>query len=500
MGVGFDITKLRPNGSPVNNSALTTSGAVSFMELYSMTTGLIGQRGRRGALMISMDVEHPDILEFIHSKRDLDKVTNANISVRFNDNFFENLHKPKNKEIMKEIATSNWQSGEPGSLYWDRVESWHLLQHHPDYVMTSTNPCGEQPLPDYGSCLLGSINLSNFVVSPFTDNAHIDYNRLAEVVQLGVIGLNEVLDDGMKLHPLKEQQETASNFRQIGLGIMGLSDMFIKMGVRYGSEESIELSEELGQGIRNVAYQQSVDLAKIHGTYPKFNREIVSKSEYFKSLPERLQDEIMEHGMRNSHILSIAPTGSISTMWGVSGGIEPIFATSYTRTTKSLATEGDTDYKVYTPVIKELMDKLNIQNEDDLPDYTITSHDIEPIDRIKLQGQWQTVVDSAISSTINLNEDATVEDIEEIYVQAWDYGLKGVTVFRNNCWRAGILSTESKSESVVDKIDELQFQIDELIIDSITENPNLCPMCGGELKHSGGCSECVNCGYSPCSV
>ena len=222
---------------------------------------------------------------------------------------------------------------------------------------------------------------------------------------------------------------------------MGLADMFIKLGVEYGSRESIDLSWELGRVIRNTAYQQSVDLAKIHGTYPKFDSEIVSQSEYFKSLPEELQVEILKYGMRNSHVLSIAPTGSISTMWNISGGIEPIFAKSYTRTTKSLGNNEDIDYKVYTHIVKEFMNRFNITDEEDLPDYFVTSHDIGSIDRIKLQSAWQNVVDSAISSTINLDESVTPEEISEIYKLAWSYNLKGITVFRNNCFRTGILTT-----------------------------------------------------------
>lgn len=438
-GVGFDISLLRPTGSKVNNSAITTSGPVSFMPLYSMTTEIIGQRGRRGALMLSMDVDHLDILDFINVKNDLNAVTSANISVRTNDKFFNSIQEDKNQNILDAIAESNWKSGEPGMLFWDKVQNWHLLQHHPAYLLFATNPCGEQPLPEFGSCLLGSINLSNFVINPYTPYARVDYKRLEKVTKVAIIGMNEILDEGIPLHPLKEQQETAKRFRQIGTGIMGMADMFIKLGIKYGSKESITLSRELGKFIRDTAFQESVDLAKEYGAYPEFNAEIVSKSDYFQNLPESLQDEIRLHGMRNSHVLSIAPTGSISTMWGTSGGIEPIFANSYTRTTKSLAAEGDVDYTVYTDVIKELMEQTGITRERDLPDYAVTSHEIDPLDRIKVQGAWQEVIDSAISSTINLNEDATAEDIKEIYIEAWREGLKGITVFRNNSWREGIL-------------------------------------------------------------
>lgn len=308
-GVGFDISLLRPAGSPVNNSAETTSGPVSFMELYSTTTDIIGQRGRRGALMLSMDVDHSDIIDFINAKRDLEKVTSANISVRTNNRFFEEIHNARNEKILNELATSNWESGEPGMLYWDRVQQWHLLSEHPDYELWSTNPCGEQPLPAYGSCLLGSLNLSNFVKNPFTSKASIDWNRLEEVTRISVRGMNEVLDEGIELHPLEGQREIAKKFRQIGIGILGLADLFIKMEVAYGSAESIKLSSELGKFIRDIAYYESIELAKEEGPYPAFDADIVSKSPYFKSLDKELQESIIKYGMRNSHVLSIAPTG-----------------------------------------------------------------------------------------------------------------------------------------------------------------------------------------------
>jgi len=444
-GVGLDISLLRQKGAKVNNSALTTSGAVSFMDLYSMTTGLIGQKGRRGALMVSMDVDHPDIMDFINVKRDLDKVTSANISVRFNDKFFQNIDDEKNSKIFHEVAVTNWESGEAGALFWNKVQSYHMLQYHPLYRLFSTNPCGEQPLPPYGSCLLGSINISNFVIDPFTKHAKIDYSRLSKMVRIAVKGLNEVLDDGMELHPLQQQKDVATMFRQIGLGIMGLADAFIKLGIGYGTFESRVISNKLGQTIADNAILESVELAKINGSYPEFDIKIVEKSDFFFNLPMGIQDQIRQYGMRNSHILSIAPTGSISTMWGISGGIEPIFATHYTRTTQSLGEE-DMDYKVYTPIIKELMEHLKITEVGDLPDYTITSHDIKPINRIKLQSIWQEYVDSAISSTINLKEETTVDEIKEIYLEGWKWGLKGMTIFRNNCLRKGILTTEKPKE------------------------------------------------------
>lgn len=476
-GVGTDLSLLRPKGSKVNNAALTTSGPVSFMDLYDTTTAVIGQRGRRGALMLSMSTDHPDINEFITSKSDTDKLNHANISVRSNDDFFK-LDSPGKEKTLRLIAENNWNTGEPGMLFWDRVEDWHLLSEHPSYVMTSTNPCGEQPLPAFGNCLLGSINLSNFVLHPHTSNARIDFVRLVGAIKVAITGLNEVLHEGIPLHPLKEQQETANNFRQIGLGILGLADMFIKLGIKYGSSESIEISHELGKVFRDESIKQSIELVDDFGTYPMYDYKFISKSNYFKALPKSIQESIKLKGMANSHVLSIAPTGSISTLIGVSGGIEPIFANSYTRTTKSLSGEGDSDYKVYTGVIEDLMNLREIDSETNLPDYCVTSHEINPLDRVKLQGVWQQYIDSAISSTVNLEEEATIEDIEKVYVEAHREGLKGITVFRDNCFRVGILNADTPKK--VDK--------------------HLCPECGGEIVMAEGCNSCKECGWGQCSI
>lgn len=472
-GTGTDLSRLRPAGTPVNNAAKTSVGPVPFMQLYDTTTKIIGQEGRRGALMLTISSDHPDVREFIESKQDVDAITHANISVRARKDLFDNSE--ENNKTLKMIAEANWRTGEPGLLYWDRVEDWHLLSHHPEYKLHSTNPCGEQPLPEYGSCNLGSINLGNFILNPFTDEAKIDVHRLLKAVKTGVVAMNEALDDGMELHPLPEQRAVASKFRQIGLGIMGLADMYIKLGVRYGSEESMEIAEFLAKQIRNTAFEQSVDLVDRYGTYPAYDFDVIKKSNYFKALPKYLQEKIRTKGMVNSHVLSIAPTGSISTMIGISGGVEPIFANSFTRTTKSLSGKGDVDYKVFTEVIKELMDAKGIEHEKDLPDYCITSHDLNPAERIEMQSIWQTYIDSAISSTLNLNNSVTVEEIEKIYRLGYEKGLKGITVFRDGSFREGILNVDKE------------------------EDKEKCPECEGQLLMQEGCNTCVDCGWSACS-
>lgn len=372
-GVGFDISKLRPSGALVHNSAKTTTGAVSFMDLYSMTTGLIGQRGRRGALMISMDINHPDIEDFIDIKTDLNKVTKANISVRINDKFMESVENKEkyvcrfiveetNEVIEKEvdayklfmkIITNNWDFAEPGILFWDNIEKYHLLSEDKEFKYAGVNPCAEEPLPSGGSCLLGSINLAEFVVEPFTNNAIFDIQKFKNTVADCIIGLNEVLDEGLELHPLKEQKESVRQYRQIGLGVMGIADMLIKLNIRYGSEKSIDLCEKIAKIMLNSAVKQSALLAKELGSYEKYNKDAIFKSDFFiNNIDEDVKELIKEYGLRNSQILTIPPTGSISTMLGISGGIEPMFNTSYIRKTESLHDE-DVFYKVYTPIVKE---------------------------------------------------------------------------------------------------------------------------------------------------
>ncbi|MEG0181740.1 MAG: adenosylcobalamin-dependent ribonucleoside-diphosphate reductase, partial [Peptostreptococcaceae bacterium] len=364
-GVGIDISKLRPRGAKVNNSAKNTTGAVSFMELYSMTTGLIGQRGRRGALMISMEVSHPDIEDFIDAKTDLTKITKANISVRINDEFMKAVENnqvykcefivDEDKEyIEKEVdarklfmklCKNNWDYAEPGILFWDNIKNNHIMSGDETFSHSGVNPCAEEPLPSGGSCLLGSINLSEFVIQPFYENAIFDMNKFKSCVRESVIALNEVLDEGLELHPLEEQRISVDKYRQIGLGVMGIGDMLIKMNLRYGSDESIEMCSSIAKTMLNEAVKQSALLAKEHGSFKEYKEDAVFKSEFFKNnIDQNIKELVKLYGLRNSQLLTIPPTGSISTMLGISGGIEPIFNLSYIRKTESLHDE-DVYYK-----------------------------------------------------------------------------------------------------------------------------------------------------------
>lgn len=462
-GVGLSLSLLAPRGAKIHNAAKTTTGAVSFMDLYSMVSELIGQSGRRGALMLSLDSWHPDLEEFIEVKSDLEKITKANISIKAHDDFMRAAIRNENytlaycraasgelitkvvnaREMLRKIAEMNWKMGEPGMLFWDTIQKNCLTSEYQNIEYSSTNPCGELPLPDYGSCLLGSINLAAFV-----DNQEFNMCELARVVNTAVIALNDVLDEGIPLLPLEKQRQMAKDWRSIGLGVMGTADMFIKMGMKYGSEKANSLLNDIGLNMAATAINTSHELALLHNKpFPKFDQDATVKSGFYIAHKKYIKGENEQNRdwLYNSQLLTCAPTGSISTMIGVSGGIEPIFANSYIRKTESL--NGQDEYhKVYTKVVKEYMAD-NSCKEEDLPDYFVTAEQIKPIDRIYAQAAMQGHIDSSISSTINLPEHTSVETIMEIYQEAWVCGLKGVTVYRENCDRAGILTKETRDKT-----------------------------------------------------
>jgi ribonucleoside-diphosphate reductase alpha chain len=521
-GCGINLGRLRPKDAVVNNAAKKTSGAVSFSELYSTTTGLIGQQNRRGALMLSLDISHPDIEEFIDLKYDLDKVTKANISVMTSDSFFKAYKNNQNwvmefkvedtgeiirkerpaREIMRKIAQASHTMAEPGILFWDRVKKWHLNSEDKDYKYETVNPCGEKPLVADGSCLLSSINLERYVKNSFSEDATFDYKAFTKDTKEIVHYMNDVLDEGLDFLPLDSQRETSVKYRQLGIGIMGMADMFIRLNMKYGDESSKNIMNKIMFTMANTAMQASALLAKEAGPYPGYKKEKVLLSPYLKAVAsEKTYKMIEKYGLRNAELLSVAPTGTISTLIGVSGGVEPIFQISYTRKTESLGQNGEAKYyKVYTPIAREYMEEFNIEKEDDLPEFFVTSMELDYKDRIDMQGILQYYIDSAISSTVNLPEETKVGDIEDLYCYAWEKGLKGITVYRDNCMRNGVLTSEKKEENVSKKIEKLKEEINEIVAESLEKNPNICPMCGGEMIHSGGCSECQNCAYSPCSI
>lgn len=465
-GCGIDISNLRPKNAVVHNAAKSTSGAVSFMDFYSYITGLIGQSGRRGALMISIDCKHPDIEEFINLKTKQGVCEKANISIRVSDEFMQaaidnrdwvtEFTSPevgtitktfKARDLLKLLAKRNWEWAEPGLLYWDRITGYNMLNNDGNFAYAGVNPCAEEPLPAGGSCLLGSINLSEFVIDPFTDKANVDWDGLEEAVAIAVLGLNEVLNEGMTLHPLHEQRESVKNWRQIGLGTMGLADMLIKLGVTYGSVGAIKITESVYETIARSAIMASLELAKTAGCYPMCKKEKLVDSSFIKALnlPYNMIEDIRTYGLHNSQLLTCAPTGSIATMLQVSTGVEPNFALKYIRKTQSLNGK-DTYYEVFAKIVDDYIGDRHGENIK-LPDYFVESKDIAPINRIKMQAVLQKYTDASISSTINLPNEATIDDVYNIYVEAWKSGLKGVTIYRAGCNREGIL-TVKKPDSI----------------------------------------------------
>lgn len=301
-------------------------------------------------------------------------------------------------------------------------------------------------MPAGGSCLLGSINLSEFV----TDDQLFDYEDFKRCVRITIEALNDVLDEGLLLHPLQEQRDSVRNWRQIGAGIFGLGDMLIKMGITYGSFQSIVLCNRIASTMIDEAIRSSALLAKYNGTYPKYKNEI-KKSEFFiANTSEETRELVKKYGLRNSQLLTTAPTGTLSSMLGVSGGIEPIFANYYTRKTESLKGR-DEYYKVYTPIVKKYMEEHGLKDDSELPEYFVTAPEINYKDRIRMQSIWQSHIDASISSTINLPNSATIDEIEQLYLYAWEQGLKGVTIFRDGCKRAGILTTDKNTKKENDK-------------------------------------------------
>lgn len=498
-GVGIDISKLRYKGAPVRNSAETTTGAVSFMQLYDITTAIIGQKGRRGALIIAMDAEHPDIEDFIDIKKDLNLITNANISVKVSDIFMryavdhpgesypiacklideetgETWHTHRvsvtPSKILEHIAENNWKMAEPGVLFWDRMKNYNFIENNPHINITGVNPCGELPLPDYGSCNLGNINLSAYVREPFDEKAWFDFTALTHDVPIYVKALNDVLIEGKEYHPLREQRDAIRDYRQIGLGVTGLADMLIKLRVMYGSKEACQLVSEIYRVIINQSVIASVDYAVDNDclSYKGFNVEDFCNCTFAKKvLDKETKDYVKAKGkVYNSQFLTIPPTGSVSIVLGnCSSGVEPNFAWQYNRKIETIYDE-PRKVLVTAGIIKEYVDYLNSRLDVDmtvekllksgeLPSHFVTAtKGVTYKQRVAMQSACQDYIDGAISGTVNLPNDATVEDIVDLYKEAWLQGLKGITVYRVGSEREGILTEvtpvtldETKVEPVI---------------------------------------------------
>ncbi len=444
-GVGIDISILRPQGAVVHNAARFSTGSISFMEIYSTITGTIGQTGRRGALMITMDVTHPDIEKFITIKSDKSRIRFANLSVKVYDDFikaveekrmFELHFKNEKTEFKRKVdATKLWKkiidtalnTGDPGIIFWDRVKRESPTEYDDRMAVKGTNPCSEQPLEDYGACDLGAINLAVFVSDPFSDKASVNWEDLEKTIRYGVRFLDNVLDYSYTKHALKAQAEETIYARRIGLGIMGMATMFIELGLKYDTDEAITFADDLLRRIKEIAYDESSNIAAEKGPFRAFKADKHLERDFVSRLSSDLREKIRRQGLRNACILTVAPTGSISSMAGVSGGIEPIFALSYTRRSESLSAEY---FNVSDPIVKMYMNRFNISDEKDLPDIFVTAHKIDPFFRVKMQATVQQHIDSSISSTVNLPSTADASVVDKIYMYAWKLGCKSITVYR----------------------------------------------------------------------
>jgi ribonucleoside-diphosphate reductase alpha chain len=446
-GVGTDLSILRPEGAPVNATIDHSPGATAFMNLFSESTNTVSQAGRRGALMLTLRVDHPDIEKFITIKNDplRQKVKHANISVLITHEFMNAVindldfdlrwggkvyRRVKAKDLWYKIIRNAHASAEPGIIFWDTMKDYHNVEYA--NPLTSTNPCGEQPLASYTACNLGNINLSKFV----NEDGQFDYDELARVTRVATRFMDNVIDYNMDNHALEKIKKAVASDRRIGLGITGLADALLLMKIKYDSQEALDATEKIMQVIRDEAYKTSIELAKEKGPFPLFQWEGYSRSKFVQSLPQSIQDMIKKYGIRNSTVITVPPVGTGSIVAQTSSGIEPIFCTSYIRKVKNHDGETYTEYKVYHPLIKKLFG-----DDEHLPDYVVTAHDIDPYFRVKMQGVIQKYVDSSISSTVNLPEEVSVETVADIYMTAYKAGLKGITVYREGS-REGILQTE----------------------------------------------------------
>ena len=397
--------------------------------------------------MLTMRVDHPDIEKFITIKNDPRriKVQHANISVLITHEFMNAVmhdsefelrwggntyRKVKARELWHKIIKNAHASAEPGIIFWDTMKDYHNVEYA--NPLTSTNPCGEQPLASYTACNLGNINLCKFV----DEQGWFDHEALAETTRIATRFMDNIIDYNMENHAFDKIKKAVASDRRIGLGITGLADALVMMKIKYDSEQALLETEKIMQVVRDEAYKTSIEIAKEKGPFPLFDWDGYSASKFVQNLPQSIQDSIKQHGIRNSTVLTVPPVGTGSIVAQTSSGIEPIFCTSYRRRVKNH--DGDTfsEYKVYHPLVKRLWG-----DDESLPEYVRTAHDIDPYFRVKMQGVIQKYVDSSISSTVNLAEDVSVETVADIYMTAYKTGLKGITVYREGS-REGILQTE----------------------------------------------------------
>ncbi len=454
-GIGYDFTTIRPKGAKVKGVAADASGPLSFMDVWdAMCRTIMSAGSRRGAMMATMRCDHPDILDFITAKRDPARLRMFNVSVLVTDAFMDAVKSDgswdlvfegevfqtmKAIDLWDQIMSSTFEFAEPGVIFIDRINKANNLSYCE--TIAATNPCGEQPLPPYGACLLGSINMARLVSKPFAKGANLDEAGMADLVATAVRMMDNVVDASR--FPLEAQRREAEAKRRIGLGVTGLADALLMVGLRYGSEEAAAQTETWMHQIARAAYLASVELAKEKGAFPLFDAEGYLASGAMQQMDADVRDAIAEHGIRNALLTSIAPTGTISLYAGnVSSGIEPVFAYAYTR--KVLQKDGSkTEEEVIDYAVQMWRDKMG---DAELPDYFVNAQTLAPLEHVRMQAAAQKWVDSSISKTINCPEDISFEAFKDVYMAAWDQGCKGCTTYRPNAVTGSVLSVSSESE------------------------------------------------------
>ena len=454
-GIGYDFSTLRPKGALVTGVAADASGPLSFMDVWdSMCRTIMSAGSRRGAMMATMRCDHPDIEDFITAKSDAARLRMFNVSVLVTDAFMEAVKADGQHDLVfdgktyktvsarglwDKIMQSTYDYAEPGVIFIDRINHANNLSYCE--TIAATNPCGEQPLPPYGACLLGSVNLARLVDNPFDDAAQLNEATLQDLVGTAVRMMDNVVDASN--FPLEAQAQEARAKRRIGLGVTGLADALLMVGLRYGSDAAVTQTEDWLHQIARAAYLASVQLAKEKGAFPLFEAEPFLASGAMEKMDSDVRDAIRKDGIRNALLTSIAPTGTISLYAGnVSSGIEPVFAYAYTR--KVLQKDGSrSEEEVVDYAVQMWRDKFG---DAELPDYFVNAQTLAPADHVKMQAAAQNWIDSSISKTINCPEDISFDAFKDVYLQAYELGCKGCTTYRPNAVTGSVLSVSEASD------------------------------------------------------
>ncbi|NBC32056.1 MAG: adenosylcobalamin-dependent ribonucleoside-diphosphate reductase [Alphaproteobacteria bacterium] len=455
-GIGYDFSTLRPKGAPVHGVGADASGPLSFMDVWdSMCRTIMSAGSRRGAMMATMRCDHPDIEAFVDAKKEAGRLRMFNLSVLVTDRFVRALDRDSDWDLVFEgrvyrtvraralwdrITRATYDYAEPGVIFIDRINALNNLNYCE--TISATNPCGEQPLPPYGACLLGSVNLARLVLEPFTGNARLDTEALARIVPVAVRMMDNVID--VSSFPLPEQRAEAQAKRRIGLGVTGLADALIQCGVSYASEEAVRLTRQWLEIIRNAAYRASIDLASEKGPFPLFDARAYLERPMIQALDDELRADIARHGVRNALLTSIAPTGTISLLAGnVSSGIEPVFAYEYDRTV--LLPDGSRR-KVAVQDYAYRLFREQFGPDAPLPPQFVDVAGLAPAHHLAIQAAAQPYVDSSISKTINCPPDLSFEGFKDVYTEAYRMGLKGCTTYRPNAVTGAVLETRAAAE------------------------------------------------------